>query len=655
MNYWLHRNTGGDNAYPYVNSLLSKGLLSIGWSNFSTKRNKDLIQAKGSAGVDTLHSEYGWPYGRNRYCLSRFIAEMKKGDLVVVPTPGRFSIYEILDDEVYSNEDIEPALFTDENGIPAERVSRDGYSVFLNNQGNEVDLGFYRRVKLRIYNRSRYDRIEHGLYNKMRTLMTNININDVGYAIDNILSDKKEDTEVQIIPSIVSTKELFEKPLSIPIYQRPYVWGIENVDQLLCDIKKSMDQGKDGYRIGSIILHENTIVDGQQRISTLALIRRVLKESSNVDLQLTYNHAISFEHLRQNYDYIRTWISKLTDIKGFSEYLETKCEYVVLEITGNDGLSLAFKLFDSQNGRGRPLEAYNLLKAYHLRAMEGASSNEKIECDRQWEQATRFSKSPRETATYDILKHLFDEQLYRSRVWARNRSAWGFSKKQIGEFKGMQIDKAHGPEYPFQNRQMLMYMTEKFYNAFLTDTMSVKSRFNGKDESKINPFTSVGQPIVNGKDFFEYVNTYTEIYKKLFIELDSYLLKDFKDFYKKYCLEYDGHWRTGDNYVREMYKSITLYLFDKFGEDVLNRYYEKLYLLCYYLRRSKQKVYYQTVAEYPQKFFTIINNAKSESDLKALDLALQINVRDGFVDKEGMNKFPQYEKVVERLNGKNNE
>ena len=219
----------------------------------------------------------------------------------------------------------------------------------------------------------------------------------------------------------------------------------------------------------------------------------------------------------------------------------------------------------------------------------------------------------------------------------------------------MYIDKTHGPKYAFQNRQMLMYMTEKFYNAFLMDTMSVKSRFNDNDGSEINPFTSVSQPIVNGKDFFEYIRTYTEIYKKMFLELDSYQLKEFKDFYKEYCLGYDGHWRTGDNYVREMYKSIVMYLFDKFGEDVLNRYYEKLYLLCYYLRRSKQKVYYQTVAEYPQKFFTIINNAKSESDLKALDLALQINVRDGFVDKEGMNKFPQYEKVVERLNGKNNE
>ena len=659
MNYWLHRNTGGNNAHPYAKALLDKGLLSIGWSEFSSERNKSYIYTKGRAGVDKLYSEYGWPNARNRYCLSRFIAEMKKGDLVVVPTSGKFSIYEVLDDVVYSNEDIEHSLFTDVNGIPAERASRNGHFIFLDNQGNEIDLGFYRRVKPRISNRSRYDNIDPRLDNKMRTLMTNININDVGMAIDNILSDKKGDSDVQIKTSILSTKELFEKTLSIPIYQRPYVWGRENVDQLLCDIKMSLNQRKDGYRIGSIILHDNSIVDGQQRISTLAIIRRVLKESYSINYndtcQLTYNHTLSFEHLRQNYDYIRDWISKLTDVKGFAEYFESKCEYVVLEITGKDGLSLAFKLFDSQNGRGKPLEAYNLLKAYHLRAMEELSSNIKIECDRRWEQATRFSKSTRETATYDILKHLFDEQLFRSRVWARNRSAWEFSKKQIGEFKGMYIDKAHGPRYPFQNRQMLVYITEKFYNEFLRDTMPVKSRFIGKDESQISPFTSVSQPIVNGKDFFEYINTYTEIYKKMFIELDSYPLKTFKDFYKEYCLGYDGHWRIGDKYVLEMYKSITLYLFDKFGEDVLNRYYEKLYLLCYYLRRSKQKVYYSTVAEYPQKFFSIINNAKTESDLQALDTELHLNVTEGFVDKGKRNKFQQYEQVVERLKGKKNE
>lgn len=39
--------------------------------------------------------------------------------------------------------------------------------------------------------------------------------------------------------------------------------------------------------------------------------------------------------------------------------------------------SEAFQMFDSQNGRGKELEAYNLLKAYHIRAMEQNSREEK--------------------------------------------------------------------------------------------------------------------------------------------------------------------------------------------------------------------------------------------------------------------------------------
>ena len=37
-------------------------------------------------------------------------------------------------------------------------------------------------------------------------------------------------------------------------------------------------------------------------------------------------------------------------------------------------------MFDSQNGRGKELEAYNLLKAYHIRAMELNGQDEKIKC-----------------------------------------------------------------------------------------------------------------------------------------------------------------------------------------------------------------------------------------------------------------------------------
>ena len=75
---------------------------------------------------------------------------------------------------------------------------------------------------------------------------------------------------------VLTTNELLSRHLKIPNYQRPYVWTTENVSQLLGDIKTSMDQGKSRYRIGSIILNDKAIVDGQQRITTLCLIKKLM-------------------------------------------------------------------------------------------------------------------------------------------------------------------------------------------------------------------------------------------------------------------------------------------------------------------------------------------------------------------------------------------
>ena len=88
-------------------------------------------------------------------------------------------------------------------------------------------------------------------------------------------------------------------------------------------------------------------------------------------------------------------------------------------------------------------------------------------------------------------------------------------------------------------------------------------------------------------------------------------------------------------------------LFDKFGEEVLNKYYRVLYLLTYIVRRINEKVFYQTVAKYPQELFAIIYNAKSEYDLKALENMITYEVIGGYTS------FKEYEKVVEELKGTN--
>ncbi len=463
--------------------------------------------------------------------------------------------------------------------------------------------------------------------------------------------DASEPSPLVVSADIRSTLDVLNSPLQIPDYQRPYVWTQDNVYQLLQDIKASMEQGHQKYRIGSVILHNNDIVDGQQRITTLAMIKKAFcdlsGDQSNLRCNLEFSNRLSFGHIKENYTAIKMWLNSHTDniLQALKSYIDVNCEFVVIRISGKDSLSLAFKLFDSQNGRGKPLEPYNLLKAYHLRAMNSLSEDSKIKYDRAWELSTRYNIKSRGVA-YDILKHLFDEQLYRTRLWTRNGEAYSFTKKNIGEFKGITLEKGRPTDFPAQNRQMLVFIAESFYGSLLKDVMPIRSRFILGDDNYINPFVSINQPIVNGKSFFDYVRTYSEIYKKLFLELDSSEMREFKQFYIKNCLNYRGHWRIGDNYIREAFKSAVMLMFDRFGENAVNEYYPQLYVLLYNLRKQKTRVYYTAVAKYPHEIFSIIENAQSLGKLSKLnDMVANLQDSNKF-------EFPNYDEVLNSLKSK---
>ena len=94
---------------------------------------------------------------------------------------------------------------------------------------------------------------------------------------------------------------LLNDRLRVPPYQRPYRWTAKNVRQLLEDVQQSMLAGKKNYRIGSVILHskkENTskeefldIVDGQQRLTTLFLLRNACDETKDCPLLSDQNRT----------------------------------------------------------------------------------------------------------------------------------------------------------------------------------------------------------------------------------------------------------------------------------------------------------------------------------------------------------------------------
>lgn len=409
---------------------------------------------------------------------------------------------------------------------------------------------------------------------------------------------------------ILPLKNLNYHQFKIPDYQRPYVWAIKETRQLWDDILMSMEQQKKDYRLGTIILHDNEetntldIVDGQQRLTTLSLLMYFLNEE-NHDLpcsifleQKQFLHKDSVDNIQNNATELKQWIDdELTTPNVLLHYLLNHCSIVEIRVSN---ISEAFQMFDSQNGRGLLLEPYNLLKAYHLRYFNDIPQEDKISFDRSWENAAKNKDKK------DYLKQVISEQLYRTREWSKHYSAYTFSKKEITEFKGSAINHV---KYPYQN----------FVNH-------LPASYGGKDikrlkEDVLSTKTQINQAIINGTPFFEYIGNYVTMYKLLFEQ--NYFnneLDNFYSFYKEYCT---GFKKKGDYYLLELYKSMIMLVFDKFGSVGLKKYYLLLYAYVFRFRLEKKFVKYDSVAQFPSAVISRIQHAKELLDLNFIkDYAL---------------------------------
>lgn len=76
---------------------------------------------------------------------------------------------------------------------------------------------------------------------------------------------------------------------NVPSYQRPYVWGEDNINELLDDILYAFENdSQDTYFMGALVLQnkendEYDILDGQQRLTTLALLLATIRDNIKVE------------------------------------------------------------------------------------------------------------------------------------------------------------------------------------------------------------------------------------------------------------------------------------------------------------------------------------------------------------------------------------
>ena len=232
MKYWLHRITGGDNALEFAHPLLFKhNYLSIGWSDFSDDIFVKDVQDRGEVAIDDAMQKEGWGLPRNRWNLWRFIVEMKKGDMIVVPTWGEFSVFEIADDIVLSNDSINLAIYQDWNGRLATK-HEDG--CIYNVDGKSVDLGFYRRVEPVLINIPRKDYADQALTSRMKIRQTNAEITDLKESIEYAIGAFKTNKPIKIKEQIVEETapillEKIEKFADADKFEELVGWYLESL------------------------------------------------------------------------------------------------------------------------------------------------------------------------------------------------------------------------------------------------------------------------------------------------------------------------------------------------------------------------------------------------------------------------------------------
>ena len=381
----------------------------------------------------------------------------------------------------------------------------------------------------------------------------------------------------QIDPKIISIAELLQLPnLTIPPYQRPYKWTVKHVGQLFKDITQF--KGKKAYRLGTIVLHVEkkedveylNIVDGQQRTITLMLIAcaMAIRDSKfsieKYDYKLPnweFNSQISHKNLHANYTEITQRIKDWDE--DTMSFLLHNCEVVVLVLTD---ISEAFQFFDSQNSRGKSLEPHDLLKAYHLREMSQQGLTE---------QAVSIYVDEWEKMETNELASLFNNYLYKIRAWSKENWAGEFTKEQIVFFKG--INTTSQDIFPFE-------MIHKFADR------QVSSQKNSP-----YPF-QLDQPLINGFRFFEFVSHYRALIGKvkrgIFAngELPEIVTEIFQT-----INDYEGCYRRGDVYVRELFYCCVTYYIDKFGFYEFPTAVKKIFVWAYSIRITSYAVHVSSI------------------------------------------------------------
>lgn len=260
--------------------------------------------------------------------------------------------------------------------------------------------------------------------------------------------------------------------------------------QLVDDIEQSMS-GTGGspvsYVLGSVILHSVNsddgtaktldVVDGQQRLLTIRMIAMRLGGSTSFTPKVDSAAGQVWNALEE-----RLGMMSPNEANELLDYLNNYCELVRIE---TDSADEAFRIFDSQNYRGRALVPHDLLKAHHLREMLTESESRQIAVVDRWESTDQKQ-----------LDRLFSEYLHPIIQWGRGEEAGILTPNEIDNFKGILRRDFLSPSDRY-------HLAASMGLQFL-DSLATSSGIESQARVQIDA------PVPAGEPFFEWVSHLNE-------------------------------------------------------------------------------------------------------------------------------------------------
>ena len=188
----------------------------------------------------------------------------------------------------------------------------------------------------------------------------------------------------------------------IPIYQRNYSWGDEEISYLIQDLWNAyLNNENKNYYIGSLVVNKKEngdfeVIDGQQRLTTLTLIMHYFCMNNLYENDFARN--VHFEH-RKDSDWAlehleldnihnvfknalksikKYWEADQKTVdkqKSLADFLLTKVEIIRTEVPENTDLNHYFEIM---NSRGEQLEKHEILKARLMKNLPAKSFEQSL-------------------------------------------------------------------------------------------------------------------------------------------------------------------------------------------------------------------------------------------------------------------------------------